>query len=100
MKTTRIKAKTSTPTSCAPKPSTVAVLLSRLDDLVSRAHATRGNAEVLAEAITGEVCSTMRDARDSERAPLVDALDALATSLSGALDGIDAALDKARGALG
>jgi len=31
---------------------------------------------------------------------LVDALDALATSLSGALDGIDAALDKARGALG
>jgi hypothetical protein len=97
---TRIKAKKPSPTNCAPKPSTVAALLARLDDLVSRAHATRCIAEVLAEAITGEVCSTMHDTRDSERVPLVDALDALAMSFSGALDGIDAALDKARAGLG
>jgi hypothetical protein len=104
---TRIKAKTPSPAPRARRPrakaakaNTVAAQLAALETLVARAHATRCRAEVLAEAISGEVCGAMIDASEAPPVVLVDALGALAANFSAALDGLDGALDKARAALG
>jgi hypothetical protein len=98
---TRIKAKTPTPATCAPKANTVAAQLAKLTALVARAHEVRCRAEVLAEAISGEPCNALCDVGSvGAPAPLVDALDELAMNFSAALAGLDEALARARAAIG
>lgn len=109
----RIKAKTPTRTAPAPaapmqiktlkaaKPNTVAARLAALDDLVARAGQSADRAEALVDAISGDACKTAQ--LGPVAAPpdgLVGALASLAVRFAQALDRGDAALEKARAALG
>jgi hypothetical protein len=72
-----------------------------LDDLVARAHKTCVRAELLENAITGDNgCGELIARADATPASLIAALAAVGLRLAQTLDRCDAALEKARVALG
>ncbi len=83
-----------------PVGDTVAARLAALDHLVVRAHVTRCRAEALAEAIDGETCGSAIDNPAAAPISLIATLIGIAAGLSAALDGCDAALEKAHAGLG
>jgi len=106
---TRIKAKTPTPPSRAPrsraksaKPGAVSIRLAALDDLIARAERSGDRAERLAAAICGEEQSKTGRLATVTAAPssLISALAARALHLAQALERCDVALNKALDAIG